>query len=102
MMGTKDKVRSLMEAKGWTVRDISYERPSSGFKCVEGGWLVYFETEYDGEDTYELLKNVPMYSSAVLDQCGIITAMYADDLIGLVKSLPQRTLSYLNSKQTVK
>lgn len=85
---TENVIRNIMTDKGWNVTEVSYERPRSGFKCVEGGWFVTFDTETDKDDYYELFKSIPSIGSAICDSGGIIMGMIAKDVVALVKSLP--------------
>lgn len=87
-MNTETEIRRIMSNKGWNVRNVSYERPRSGFKCVEGGWVVEFETETDKDDYYNLFENIPMVGDAFVGSPGLILGMLGKDVIALVKTLP--------------
>ncbi len=67
---------------------MSYEKPSSGFKCVEGGWLVEFDTETEKDDYYELFDKIPMVGSALCPSPGLVLGFLAKDVIAVIKSLP--------------
>ena len=95
-MTTSQWVTKKMRDKGWGVRDVNYEHPRSGFKCIEGGWLVLFGTEYDGDDYFEQIKAIPFDPkiNGTIDQSGIIMAMTADDLKALINKIPVRDEKY--------
>jgi len=100
-MPTDTEIRKIMAEKGWNVTNVSYERPRSGFKCVEGGWLIEFETETKNDDYYELFKAIPSICSAICDNGGVIMGMLAKDVIALVKSLPKNP-ELIDNQQTQK
>lgn len=87
-MSTETKIRKIMSKKGWNVRQVNYQRPSSGFKCVEGGWIIEFDTETDNDDHYELFEKTIIVGSAILPSPGIILGYLAKDVISIVSGLP--------------
>lgn len=78
-----------MDEKGWPVRYVDYQKPSSGFKCIEGGWVVEFDTETENDDYYELFEKIPMVGSAVCASPGLVMGFLAKDVISVIKSLPR-------------
>lgn len=86
-MKKEDIVKRIINDKGWNVISIYYNRPRSGFKCVEGGWEVRFKIEYGDNDYYDLFDKYPVIGSATING-GLILSMNSKDLIKLIKSLP--------------
>lgn len=88
-MKTIDFCRNKLESAGWKVNEISYERPKSGFKCIEGGYHCYLEVD---EDDYDTLEKIPFDKNifGTINGCGIINALYKDDFIKLVNKIPNK------------
>lgn len=85
-MNTALWAMNAMQKKGWKVMGVSYERPRSGFKCVEGGWLLTFDTE----DCYEQIDEIffdPKINGTI-DSTGVIMAMTAPDFRKLINKIP--------------
>lgn len=84
-MNTKEWALLQMKKKGWKVEEVSYERPRSGFKCVEGGWLLLFDTE----DCWEQIDDIP-YDPKINGTInnGVVLAMTAPDFRKLIKKIP--------------
>ena len=74
--------------KGWGISEINYERPSSGFKCIEGGYFCQLSTT---ENDWDMLDEINVGKIfGFIGGTGIITALYKDDFIALIKIIPQK------------
>lgn len=86
-MNTIEYCKNKLESNGWKVLEISYEKPKSGFKSIDGGFFCRIETD---ENDYDALEKIPIDKNVfgTISGSGIIMALYKDDFIKLVNSIP--------------
>ena len=88
-MSTVEICRNKLESNGWKVLRIIYERPKSGFKCIEGGFFCELQSD---ENDYETLEKIPFDKNIFgsISGTGIIMALYKNDFIKLVNKIPTK------------
>lgn len=91
-MKTGDYTRKMLAKKGWDVINFEYQRPKSGFKCIEGGYLCEIEAN---EEDWEILEAITFDKSLFgnISFDGRIMALYKEDFIALVNKVPNRKQS---------
>lgn len=80
--------KNNLSKKGWFVNYIDYERPSSGFKCINGGYICHLDVN-NGIEYDQLTINVGEVFGSI-DPCGIIMALYKDDFKKLINLIPNK------------
>lgn len=88
-MTAKDYTYKQLSKKGWTIKSFEYSKPSSGFKCIEGGYLCELETNDDDWDIFEKIPYDPEIFGTIHNG-GLIMALRKDDFIALVDKIPTK------------
>jgi hypothetical protein len=90
-MSTETYTRKILSGKGWVIKSFEYEKPKSGFKCIEGG---YFCELVSDENDYDILENIPFDNNVFgsISGSGLIMALYKKDFIQLINKIPNKPL----------
>lgn len=84
-MNTLEWAKKKLENKGWIVSKIEYERPHTGFKCIDGGYICILDTDERHWDILEINEDAIFGS---VSNNGIIMALYKHDFKALVNKIP--------------
>ena len=88
-MNTEDYTRKTLEKKGWRIAHFEYEKPKSGFKCIDGGFLCELDSD---ESDWDTLEQIPFDKNifGTISGSGVIMALYKKDFVALINKIPNR------------
>jgi len=87
-MKAEERIKKLLQQKGYVVADYHYETVTYGRDCREGGYLIEIDEESLTDDQHEILKDVWISNVDANFENLSLVGFNLDSIVSIINLLP--------------